>query len=916
MSLMNKLKSETDKSDTGASSAIGSILTTDTSKEQELLNQANKALKNTKYELFPDVFANEEQTKALDNLDTFVKAPRDKSEKTQSTFVLVGAAGTGKTTIVKKILELNPNKKVVGAAVSNAAKNVLNNSLRKGNVTTIASLVGYKENRATGKYELDPKFELAKSPIKKAEILIIDETSMISKEMMAAIYNLAPANCKIIFMGDNKQLPPIGERDDSQTFNAASKPEYNAKLTQRMRQDEDSPIVGLSDIIGANIEKALNEIKRRVISRRISDFNPITNKGLLFATVNEFYSELKKDLLADIQNTKIIGYTNALRETMNNTARELIWGEQGAKNEYNIGEILVANDLKYDKGIINGEYYKVTSVTPSPTAVNIEVLNVVNGQARISPMSFPGYRLAVEVISDGDNFGKTIYLNLPTKESKTAIDKYQKSYADNKQWGIFYRNRDVLFDVDYGYAITSHKAQGSTINNAYVMEDDIVDSQMSNKEVNQSLNVAVTRPRNKAVIYSQYNKPTSEEKLSAEEISRMESTGESFQPKEEPVSIQARTKALLVKKGVIDQYYNVKNIGQFRTEAFKLRDEMKSYFPDFNDKLFVENKTGTKVYPNEEAFKKLNQMFKVREAVASKREIQSNQQQARLQQMRDAKRAETPYTDEYLFSQSETSERKTIGGKARETYFKDSDTKKSSEVVSAIANSNHPLNKLAKKLLPFIKENDVTISLVDKPYKFKITTGEEVTAAGYYISSENKIELLNSGNKNLEKLILHEVLHSISSHQLRENTATNDDFNKLYQYAKENLPQSYELENASEFLVGIFTDSRFMRELQKVPAIEMKKYNNFLEEVLDHLLSYLGFKKGTSLYEQAFAVATNILEESREFSKMANEYAQYGEQVIYSAKDSKQTQKDVVSSAIENQIDELIRKGIIKAKCD
>jgi hypothetical protein len=107
-----------------------------------------------------------------------------------------------------------------------------------------------------------------------------------------------------------------------------------------------------------------------------------------------------------------------------------------------------------------------------------------------------------------------------------------------------------------------------------------------------------------------------------------------------------------------------------------------------------------------------------------------------------------------------------------------------------------------------------------------------------------------------------------------------------------------------------------MRELQKVPAIEMKKYNNFLEEVLDHLLSYLGFKKGTSLYEQAFAVATNILEESREFSKIANEYAQYGEQVIYYAKDSKQTQKDVVSSTIENQIDELIRKGIIKAKCD
>jgi hypothetical protein len=616
---------------------------------------------------------------------------------------------------------------------------------------------------------------------------------MISKEMMAAIYNLAPANCKIIFMGDNKQLPPIGEKDDSQTFNAATKPEYNAKLTQRMRQDEDSPIIGLSDIIGANIEKALNEIKRRVISRRVSDFNPITNKGLLFVTVNEFYSELKKDLLADIQNTKIIGYTNALRETMNNTARELIWGEQGAKNEYNIGEILVANDLKYDRGIINGEYYKVTSVTPSPTAVNIEVLNVVNGQARISPMSFPGYRLAVEVISDGDNFGKTIYLNLPTKESKTAIDKYQKSYADNKQWGIFYRNRDVLFDVDYGYAITSHKAQGSTINNAYVMEDDIVDSQMSNKEVNQSLNVAVTRPRNKAVIYSQYNKPTSEEKLSAEEISRMESTGESFQPKEEYVTSEANVKLLLRQKGIIDKYLNIKDLGKFRSEHLKLRNQIKEYFPNFNDKLFIESDNGTKAYPNKEAFKKLDKLQGI---------------------------------------------------------------------------NYQPAEEVTPLSLPEYKV-DTALQNKDGSKRFASTSRDGIITINPVTSTKEFFDYFEGKEGGVTSQQKAKVLEELSN-------------------------QGWSLDRIKSVLKDPETINNFL-VLHEQSHVENKDIDVY-------------WSMGKDLLTE-----DKIKIETRATIDALNQIKNAPKEVKQKAQ---QTQKDVVSSAIENQIDELIRKGIIKAKCD
>ncbi len=57
---------------------------------------------NDKYELFPGIFANKEQKEALDKLEDFLNS-RDKKRKV---FVLVGRGGTGKTTLLRKVLML------------------------------------------------------------------------------------------------------------------------------------------------------------------------------------------------------------------------------------------------------------------------------------------------------------------------------------------------------------------------------------------------------------------------------------------------------------------------------------------------------------------------------------------------------------------------------------------------------------------------------------------------------------------------------------------------------------------------------------------------------------------------------------------------------------------------------------------
>jgi hypothetical protein len=143
---------------------------------------------------------------------------------------------------------------------------------------------------------------------------------------------------------------------------------------------------------------------------------------------------------------------------------------------------------------------------------------------------------------------------LPNAASKKEINRIQDNVKTSNP-SLHYQNTQVIPDVNYGYAITSHKAQGSTFNNVYVMEDNIVGSGMSNKETNQSLYVAMTRPRNKLVMFSELKEG---EFLTEEQKSRSEPTGESLQPQEvetkEGVSELFKSNPKLASIGTEQQY--------------------------------------------------------------------------------------------------------------------------------------------------------------------------------------------------------------------------------------------------------------------------------------------------------------------------------------------------------------------------
>ena len=135
--------------------------------------------------------------------------------------VLIGGAGTGKTTVLE-ILCKEPqisNEGILLLAPTGKARVRMSQGL-SGKVDfkacTIAQFLA--ENKRydfeTRRYHLMPKHEgRTRIPAKGADgpkTVIVDESSMLTEDMLGALFDAIPAAKRFIFVGDNNQLPPIG----------------------------------------------------------------------------------------------------------------------------------------------------------------------------------------------------------------------------------------------------------------------------------------------------------------------------------------------------------------------------------------------------------------------------------------------------------------------------------------------------------------------------------------------------------------------------------------------------------------------------------------------------------------------------------------------------------------------------------
>jgi len=428
-------------------------------------------------------------------------------------FTLAGYAGTGKSTIIKKILDEYRYGVVVSAPTHKAKKVVINTTGKEGK--TLHSLLGLRPDVDLDNFNPNnPKFNPIAIPrIADYNFVIIDEASMINQEL----YNLITEKTKgirtkVLFMGDPAQIPPVGEKA-SVVFTQDRTKEFH-QLTKIERQNFTNPLVNYYDALRNNLEELDGGFLRR------SDMNDM-GEGIIFtldkrefraAVVDKFKSE---DFQKDTDYAKVIAWKNDTVMLSNAVIREQLLGrgiDVVEKDDLLMGYRSVTDEKQRYNIIENSADYRV--VRKFDLEENGYGITGYRVQLREDLAKGLFKHQDVFIINTADHANLHLYAEMHDffrdlgKSNKKNWKKYYEFRRSNiltktietYKNGLLRSNYDVIVkDLDYGYAITGHKSQGSTYSHVFVMENDINNNWVL-KERNQIKYVALTRPSISATV--------------------------------------------------------------------------------------------------------------------------------------------------------------------------------------------------------------------------------------------------------------------------------------------------------------------------------------------------------------------------------------------------------------------------------
>lgn len=461
---------------------------------------------------------NKEQQSAIVNAVSFLKTNTDPTQY----YVIEGKAGTGKTTIAKEILKEFEDEQIYVAAVSHKAKGVIKSSFgddtRGKKFFSIAGLLGMKgindNDTQTTKFQVGLKVPLLDNP---PALLVIDEASMITEDVLKKIIDINSSLSRpfqMLFLGDIGQIQPI--RDEQSEFYRTHKDllnkksdifnsKHKSKLITRVRQGEANPILPYADYFWENSQKENPELNP---TQHIVRNNHITDKGSLLFSNSE--SEVLNSVIKAVKNAVEKGLTNHVKivtyhvnekTELNQKIHEALFGKD---SDYSKGDMLILNS-PYDLPDVNATMENSSEIQiKSIQDTDVDEFGVhtlyleTNGTA-YTRTGNEQKDCVIQVVSRND-----IGLYNQKLQELAYYAKRQTNRALKKQaWSDFWEYKGRYADVDFGYAITAHKSQGSTYDIVVVDEKDIMGTTAtSNQEKSELIYTALTRPRKTAIVIS------------------------------------------------------------------------------------------------------------------------------------------------------------------------------------------------------------------------------------------------------------------------------------------------------------------------------------------------------------------------------------------------------------------------------
>ncbi len=402
-----------------------------------------------------------DQAKVLEKLEAFARGEGD-----SAVAALSGYAGVGKTTVVGQLVAaLSGDMTVAVAAPTNKAVTVLRGKVTGGDAefATIHSLLGLRlKETPDGGQKCEPDGEPS---LHSYQFAVVDECSMISAEMYASILSRR-GRCRVLFVGDPAQLAPVDSIKGQLSPTFGTTVRTRQALTEVVRQARENPIIRIATMA----RQCITDGRQLMLDEISQSLQPGDESFLAIMPGGAWeVAEHTADAIRSGLDVRALAFDNKTVLQINQCVHGILHPGQPpwipgvpviAQSEFSMRARKLGERIR----VRNSDLLAVVSAQedaheedPHRPAWRIE-LALPDGQrghvfAPVDPIQWQ--RDVTERFSEHKRL-KVSALSATGKQAYELQEQARK--ASSAGWAL--RNRYA--DIRHAYAMTVHKAQGST----------------------------------------------------------------------------------------------------------------------------------------------------------------------------------------------------------------------------------------------------------------------------------------------------------------------------------------------------------------------------------------------------------------------------------------------------------------------
>ena len=410
---------------------------------------------------------------------------------------LSGYAGVGKTTVVGQVVAAvaASGLRVLVAASTNKAATVLSNKISSPGVamaSTVHSCLAMKMVENPDGTRTLTKNLRARPTLHEYDFAVVDEASMVDRGLFANVLG-ARQRCRVLFVGDPAQLPPVGDNGlKSACFDPAVVPVQFA-LSEVVRQAAENPVIQLSQMLR---QWVTNKQQPDVAALAAGLGNAQDPRVSFAAGGDATLHAWGKGAFENGLDTRILAFKNETVRRHNQALHNALHPDSDM--HFCPGEPVMVYELT-DAFSVKNQFVKIP--LKNSELLDVVACEVAQHHSNAFASQVKSYKLTL--MADG---GEPVFVYVPVERvafEKLISSLFQQANAvkansrtqaqdlSNKAWAL----RNGYAKLDHAYAMTIHKSQGSTFETVLLDWQDIPPSWSPEKagENSSLVYVAVTR---------------------------------------------------------------------------------------------------------------------------------------------------------------------------------------------------------------------------------------------------------------------------------------------------------------------------------------------------------------------------------------------------------------------------------------